>query len=487
MNILFASSEAHPLIKTGGLGDVSGSLPPALKRLQQDVRLILPAYPAAKSAIRRLTRVAEITVPGTRTPVAILQGNLPGTRVPVYLVDSPTHFERAGDPYRATDGRDWQDNALRFGVFNHALVALALGRAGVDWQPDILHCNDWQTGLAPALLSREATRPATVFTIHNLSYQGLFAPSYAQDLALPGELWGAGGLEFWGHLSFIKGGIAFADRITTVSPTYAREIQTPALGHGLDGLLRHRAGALSGILNGIDCTTWDPARDPYLDQPYSADALDGKRAAKAALQAHLGLPADPEAVVLGHVGRLVEQKGVDLVLHALPAILPGRNVQFAVVGSGERALEEGLRQLARTYPAQVGLHIGYSEQTAHLIEAGADIFLMPSRFEPCGLNQMYSLRYGTPPVVRHTGGLADTVVDAGPEARARGDANGFVFGPADPHQLGATIERALTLYQDKEAWQGLQRRGMTQDFCWEHSARQYLDLYASLPQAGAEP
>lgn len=476
MKILFATSEAQPLIKTGGLADVSGSLPTALKRLRQDVRLVLPAYPAACEAAGRLTRVAELTIPGADRPVGVLQGRLPGTRVPVYLIDSPLHFQRAGDPYRATDGRDWQDNDLRFALFARAVAALAMDEAGLDWRADILHCNDWQTGLAPALLHARPGRPATVFTIHNLSYQGLFPAEAMQRLGLPAGLWGPEGLEFYGRLSFIKGGLVFADRLTTVSPTYAREIQTPEFGYGLDGLLRHRGAVLRGILNGIDCKSWDPARDPHLPATYGPLELEPKRQNKRALQAELGLPTTDATPLLGHIGRLVEQKGIDLILQALPPLLRERRLQLAVLGSGEAIYEEGLRQLARAFPEQVGLHLGYNEALAHRIEAGADIFLMPSRFEPCGLNQMYSLRYGTPPVARRTGGLADTVADASESDQA----TGFLFDAPDPRALRAAIERALALYAEPSAWRALQLRGMQQDHCWEHSARDYLAMYKEL-------
>lgn len=480
MRILFASSEAHPLIKTGGLADVCGSLPPALKRLRHDVRLILPAYPAARAAAGKTTPVAEIHLPGWDAPVRILEGLLPKTRVTLYLVDSPLHFDRAGDPYRASDGRDWQDNPLRFGLFARAIVKLALDQAGLDWKPQILHCNDWQTGLAPALLSQYPERPATVFTIHNLSYQGLFPAHILEDLILPPEFWNLHGLEFHGQLSFIKGGLVFADRLTTVSPTYAREIQTAQFGQGLDGLLNARARDLQGILNGADYRHWDPARDKLIPARYDADHLEGKAACKQALQEALGLEPDPAIPLLGHVGRMVPQKGMDLILEACEPLLTSGQVQLAILGSGDRGLEARAQGLAARHAGRMGLRIGYDEALAHRIEAGADLFLMPSRFEPCGLNQIYSLRYGTIPVVRRTGGLADTVVDADALHLAEGTATGLVFDAPTAEALGEAIARGLALHAEPETWRGLMRRGMAMDFSWERSARAYQDLYREL-------
>jgi starch synthase len=477
MKLLFATSEAKPLVKTGGLGDVSASLPVALRRLRQDARLIMPAYRSAKDKVGATRHVADLSLPGAPEPVRILEGLLPGSRLPVYLVDSPTHFDRVGDPYRASDGRDWQDNAARFGLFCRAVSAIALGESELGWQPQIVHCNDWQTGLVPALLAPHTQRPATVFTIHNLAYQGLFPPATLQELALPASLWAADGLEFWGNLSFIKGGLGFADRLTTVSPTYAEEIQTPAFGCGLDGLLRYRSDVLTGILNGIDVREWDPSRDTRIARRYAAGTLEVKGANKQVLQRRLGLEERPELPLLGHIGRLVSQKGADLILSAAPSFLAKERAQLAVLGSGDPQLEAGLRALAGSHPGRCGVHIGYDEELAHLIEAGADVFLMPSRFEPCGLNQMYSLRYGTPPIARRTGGLADTIIDTDAESLRAGTATGFLFDEASSEALAEAIEWALVLFRDPPMWETLQQRGMAIDFSWERSARSYLELY----------
>ncbi|AHK78427.1 glycogen synthase [Ectothiorhodospira haloalkaliphila] len=480
MRILFASSEAHPLIKTGGLADVCGSLPPALKRLRHDVRLVLPAYPAAVAAAGKTSPVAELQLPGSDAPVRILEGVLPKTRVKLYLVDSPLHFDRAGDPYRASDGRDWQDNHLRFGVFARALVKLAMNQAGLDWQPQILHCNDWQTGLAPALLSQHPDRPATVFTIHNLSYQGLFPRHAMEDLTLPPEFWDLFGLEYHGQLSFIKGGLVFADHLTTVSPTYAREIQTAQFGNGLDGLLNARAHDLTGIINGADYRHWDPAKDKLLPARYNADDMSGKATCKQALQERMGLEVLPDRPLLTHVGRMVAQKGVDLILAACEPLLAAGQIQLAILGSGDKNLEARARAMAARHPGRMGLQIGYDEGLAHQLEAGGDMFLMPSRFEPCGLNQMYSLRYGTVPLVRRTGGLADTVVDTNAETLAEGTATGLVFEAPTIEALSEAIGRGISLYQDQAQWNDLMRRGMSQEFSWDRSAQAYQELYREL-------
>ena len=476
MNVLFASSEAHPLIKTGGLADVSGALPRALKNLHQDVRLVLPAYQSVKQQLSGVKTLARFQPPGCTFSVQLLESRVPDSRMRLYLIDIPEYFDRPGNPYVGPDGKDWPDNAQRFHAFARALVELAMDRVGVDWKPDIVHCNDWQTGLVPALLNLEGNRPATMFTIHNLAYQGLFDWPTFQDLGLPGHWWSLHALEFHGQLAFIKGGLVFADWITTVSPTYAGEIQTPALGYGLEGLLRVRAARLRGILNGADYRTWSPGRDPHIPHHYDGRSLAGKAADKSELQAEFGLPRRESVPLLAHIGRLIEQKGIDLLLDCLPELLAG-DVQLVLLGSGEAALEARLRALQTKYPDKVGLRLGYDEPLAHRIEAGADLFVMPSRFEPCGLNQIYSLRYGTLPVVRRTGGLADTVVDADAAARMAGTATGFVFDESTPAALAEALLRALALYRQAPVWKRLVHTAMRQDFSWRRSAAQYLELY----------
>ncbi len=474
--ILFVASEAQPLMKTGGLGDVCGGLPQALHTLGADVRLLLPGYRDCLARAGRLKMVAQLTLPPLAQPVTLLEGRLPGTRVKVWLIDFPPAYDRPGNPYVNTHGHPWHDNAARFALLCQVAVTIARGAAGLTWRPEVVHAHDWQTGLVPALLATEAARPATVFTIHNLAYQGLFPYDTFQSLRLPASLWSLHALEFHGQLSFIKGGIAFADRITTVSPTYAREIQTPEHGYGLDGLLRHRAAHLSGILNGIDARAWNPARDPHLASPYSLRRLAHKAPNKAALQQEFNLPVDTDVALLGLASRLVHQKGIDLVLAALPELLK-LPVQFVAIGSGEPEYERALRAAAVRSPERVAVLAGYDEAVAHRIQAGADIFLMPSRFEPCGLSQLYSLRYGTVPIVRRVGGLANTVTDATPDTLAAGTATGIVFDAPTPAALVHAVQRALALRRDARFWKQMQLTGMRQDFSWRHSAGEYLRLY----------
>lgn len=484
MKILFVASEAHPLMKTGGLGDVGGSLPPALQALGVDVRLLLPAYRDALQRAGKLKPAARLTLPGLAAPVTLLEGTLPGTRVKLWLVDFPPAYDRPGNPYMNAYGHPWHDNAARFALLARAAVAIAHGEAGLAWRPDIVHCHDWQSGLVPALLAPSNPRPATVFTIHNLSYQGLFPYETFTALRLPEPLWSLHGLEFHGQLSFIKGGLAYADRITTVSPTYAREIQTTSHGFGLDGLLRHRRGVLHGILNGIDTDEWNPARDGHLAKPYSAARFAGKAANKRALQREFGLPPTTGVLLVGMIGRLVTQKGVDLVLDALPELehLP---LQLVLLGTGEARYEKALQAAAARYSGWFAARIGYDEATAHRIQAGADAFLMPSRFEPCGLSQLHGLRYGTVPIVRRVGGLADTVVDATKTSLARNTATGVAFDGERPADLVGAVERAHALYRDAPRWKKLALNGMRRDFSWRHSAAEYRRLYEQCLAGGA--
>jgi starch synthase len=470
--ILFVSSEAYPLIKTGGLADVSGSLPIALKALGHDVRILIPGYASAMAA----GDFKPLQLPGNHQSPTLLTAPLPGSSVPVYGLAHEGYFGRAGNPYLGPDGKPWPDNAERFSLLCHFAVEIAMDRMGMDWQPDIVHCNDWQTGLIPALLSDEPQRPATVFTIHNLAYQGLFPKETFVRLRLPKRYWSPIALEFYDQLCFVKGGITFADRITTVSPTYAEEIQGQEFGCGLEGLLSHRKERLSGILNGIDAESWNPATDPYLTIHFDRDSLAKRVKIKAMVQQNFSLPVSPETPLLAWVGRLVQQKGTDLLLDIMPNLM-SMPLQMAMIGSGESRYEKSLRQWSKLFPERFAIRFGYDEGRAHLVEAGADIFLMPSRFEPCGLNQMYSQRYGTVPLVRQAGGLADTVVDATPEALANGTATGIVFAEATPDALLEAIERAMALHQDRAAWEQMQRTGMGKDFSWETSARQYVDLY----------
>jgi starch synthase len=476
MNILFASSEAHPMIKTGGLADVAGSLPRAVRNLRHDIRVIIPAYQSVLKQAEKYTLVAHLDIKGARQPVRILAGRLPGSTVTLYLVDSPEHFDRAGNPYTMKQGSAWPDNAERFTTFCRTIEALALGAAGLDWQPDIVHCNDWQTGLVPPLLERHARRPATLFTIHNLAYQGLFDWKVFKELGLPANFWSTEAMEFHNQFSFIKGGLVFADWITTVSPTYAEEIKTSAYGCGLDGLIRHRDDNLTGIVNGVDYSVWNPGRDPHIPVQYNVRSLTHKLENKQALQQHFALPVADTTPVFAVISRLVEQKGIDLILAIVPELVK-QQAQLIVLGSGDSTLEAAIQDAVADYPQHVAAHIGYDEALSHHIEAGADMFLMPSRFEPCGLNQIYSQRYGTVPIVRHTGGLADTVTDTTPATLSAKTATGFSFTGATAPALMQAVTRALVYYRQPAVWEQLVCTGMRQDFSWKRSAQLYLELY----------
>lgn len=477
MNILFLASEAFPLIKTGGLADVAGALPRALIKRGHSVRLVLPAYQSVLALLRSddgappLNPRGQLILDGT--PVTLWQTRLPGTRVHVWLVDIPAFSERAGNPYVTPEGNDWPDNDQRFFTLCRAATELAMGRAGIDWKADLVHANDWQAAMVCEQLAREEEAPARVFTIHNLTYHGLFDAQALHRLRLPPWLWQPDFLEFYGQLSFIKAGLVFAHRLTTVSPSYAQEVQMPAFGCGLDGLLRARAEALSGIINGIDVHEWNPARDPHLAVRYDQRRLDRKADNKRALCAELGLADAPDKLLLGFIGRMVEQKGLDLLLATLPELLARGDVQVAVLGSGVKGYEQAFASLAQDYPAHLSVTLEYNEALAHRIEAGVDLFLMPSLFEPCGLNQMYSLRYGTLPLVHAVGGLKDTVMEGGdPET-----ANGFCFAPATVDALRAALKRALSLYQDPPAWRQRQHNAMSGDYSWDKSAADYEQVY----------
>ncbi|MCG7900352.1 MAG: glycogen synthase GlgA [Candidatus Thiodiazotropha lotti] len=475
MKILYASSEVAPLIKTGGLADVAGSLPAALNHIGMDCRLIVPGYPQVLAKADNLQKVSELQVDGST--VTLLQGECGPHQVPMYVVDAPRWFDRPGNPYLTPEGYNWPDNADRFMLFCQVAVLVALDRAGLDWQPEVVHANDWQTGLIAPLLQPEEQRPATLFTIHNLAYQGLFDWATFLRLGLDKSLWTHHALEFHDQLSFIKGGIALSDRVNTVSPTYAEEIKTAEFGYGLEGLLQYRASHFSGVLNGIDYHQWDPLNDPHIDTPYSIDSFPAKRNNKLALQREFGLPEDEYIPLFGYVGRLVDQKGVDLILQVLPGLMDS-GAQLVLLGSGDHSLQSALEKISNRYHSRVGITIGYDEGLSHRIEAGSDCFLMPSRFEPCGLNQMYSLRYGTVPIVRRTGGLADSVVDVTPHTLANGTATGFVFDNADGSSLWGAIEHAINFYRRSGSdWDILAMTGMQQDLSWEASAQHYLELY----------
>ncbi len=475
MKILFVTSEVHPLIKTGGLADVSGALPAALQALGEDVRLLIPGYIPVLDKLEDKRQVASFVVFPGQPEVKLLSAKMPLTEVPVYVLDAPQYFCRVAGPYQYELGGAWPDNAMRFGMLSKVAAMLGSAASPVAWRADVVHCNDWQSGLAPAYLQlTQSTHAKTVMTIHNIAFQGNFDRDWLEPLDLPQSCFDMHGVEFHGYLSFLKAGLHYADRIVTVSPTYAREIQTTEMGYGMQGLLTVRNGDVSGILNGIDEQEWDPATDKYLTARYDSRDLTPKSEGKRALQQRLGLEANERAPLLGVVSRLTYQKGLDMLLECIPKLLDG-GAQLVVLGSGEVDLERRFQQLAQRYTGRVSVTVRFDEGLSHQIMAGADIFLMPSRFEPCGLNQMYGMRYGTPPVVRRTGGLADSVTDA-----QAADGTGFVFDEADPGILYRTIVRAIESYRDNRKFRRIQLNGMRRDVGWNSSAQRYLDLYRTI-------
>ena len=473
LSILFASAEMAPWVKTGGLGDVAAALPAALHRAKHDIRVLIPAYPAMRQAFPQATLLAELPALAPALPPARLLAAA-SNGLPLILLDCPALFDRPGNPYLDAQGHDYDDNGIRFGLLSRVAALLGQAESPLAWRPDIVHLNDWQTALAPAWLQPQDA--ASIVTVHNIAFQGCFAPSHLLALGLPEHTWRFDGVEFHSQLSFLKAGLQLATLISTVSPTYAGEIQDEAFGYGLAPLLRHRTDALRGILNGVDNALWNPATDPALAAPYAANRLAAKRENKRALQNEMGLDAAVDRPLFGIISRLTEQKGLDLVLTLGEGIthLPA---QLAILGSGDKAMEAGFAELAARHPGQIAFHQGFNEDLAHRIEAGADCFLMPSRFEPCGLNQMYSLRYGTPPIVRATGGLADTVINVSAATLADKTANGFVIAEATPHALWLALEMAARCWHDRKLWQRIQQNGMRRDFSWENAANEYLTLY----------
>jgi len=481
LRVLHVTAELYPWVKSGGLGDVAAALPPALAELGIDVRLLLPGFAGFLDAFHGITDTARLRTPFCPERVRVGLARVLGLECAAYLVDQPTFYDRPGNPYAGPDGRDWPDNHRRFGLFAWIAAELARG-ADPAWAPDIVHIHDWHAGLTPAYL---AARPPpdpvrTVCTIHNLAYQGLFPAVLFPELALPAPFFAMDGVEFNGQVSFLKAGLFYGDRLTTVSPTYAREIQTPAFGCGLDGLLRSRAAELTGILNGVDPRVWDPRRDRVLPRCYGPeDVQSGKRAAQTELRRRLGLDDRPEVPLFGVVSRLTPQKGLDLLLPCLPAIV-AEGGRVAILGSGDSDLEQGFARAAAAYDGRIAVEIGYDEALSHLIVAGADSVLVPSRFEPCGLTQLYALRYGTLPVVRRVGGLSDTVVDATAVSLAEDSATGFAFDGDGPQDLMSAIRRAGDLFREPALWQRMMRSAMAQDFSWAAAARQYAAVYHEL-------
>lgn len=475
LKILFATSEIASLIKTGGLADVSAALPVALRAIGVDVRVLLPGYTQVLNQLGKCKVLATfdelIGFPSARLLSAKMADDLP-----LLVLDCPDLYQRDGGPYQDTKGQDWADNALRFGLLSKVAAVLGGDGSPLEWHPDLVHCNDWQTGLTPAYLSFAQNSVPSVMTVHNLAFQGNFPAQMVEELQLPPACFAIEGAEFYGNLSFLKAGLFYTDHITTVSPTYAEEIQQDELGFGMQGLLTARNNNLTGILNGIDTDEWNPASDKNLRENYSVDDLSGKAANKALLQYRMRLKVDPAMPLLGVVSRFTHQKGLDLLLEIAPQLtqLP---VQLAMLGSGDAIMQQTALDLSRQYKGKIAAQVGFNEALSHLIEAGADMFVMPSRFEPCGLNQLYSQRYGTPPIVHATGGLADSVVDCTEATLGNSTASGFSFDEMTAENLLATIQRAVNLYRDQSKWKALRKNCMTKNFSWAVSAEAYRAVY----------
>ncbi|OEJ66220.1 glycogen synthase GlgA [Magnetovibrio blakemorei] len=476
MKVLFVTSEAFPLLKTGGLGDVSGALPAALAEAGEDVHMLLPGYPQAlENADHVGVTIALGNILGFED-VSLIEARMPDNGVPLWLINCPQLYDRPGNPYVQDGKTDWPDNHLRFALLSYVAAILSVPDNACGWTADIVHTNDWQGGLTAAYLHfwgiRQRAR--TVFTVHNLQYLGLFTPDVLPQVGLPDAAFSIDGLEFHHKVSFLKAGLYYSDAITTVSPTYAKEIMLPEFGCGLDGLLRQRADSVHGILNGIDDDIWNPKTDPHIPHHFSLARRTGKIQNKAALQHEMGLPADLDAPLFCVVSRLTEQKGIELIAKSASA-LRKLGIQLAILGSGDHHLEE-LLSVISGLDLGIKVKIGYDDALAHRIIAGSDVLLMPSQFEPCGLTQMYAMRYGTLPLVYKTGGLADTVVDCG----TAGDGTGFVFETASTDALTATAKRATDLYRHPKLWQKAQRNAMSQDMSWKHAAPAYMRLYKNL-------
>lgn len=480
MRVLSVGSEIYPLVKTGGLADVLGALPAALAAEGIETRTLVPGYPAVMAALDGADTVLELPdLLGARARVLAA----PPGGLPLFVLDAPPFYDRPGNPYTDASGHDWADNGLRFAALAQAAAEIGGGGLGA-FQPDIVHAHDWQAGLAPAYLhyADGGQRPRTVMTIHNLAYQGQF-PAYLMGfLGLPPESYTMEGVEYYQSVGYLKAGLQFADAITTVSPSYAAELQTEAGGMGLAGLFRRRAAFLHGILNGIDTGIWNPERDSLIAARFDAENLPARRENKAALQRRLGLAPEPETLLFAVVSRLAWQKGLDLLHDVLP-VLEEMGAQLAVLGSGEAALEAAYLAAAQAHPRRIACVIGFDEGLAHLMQAGADAVLVPSRFEPCGLTQMIAQRYGAVPVVARVGGLADTVIDANEIALDACAATGVQFAPVAAEMLAIALNRTARLWTDREAWRRMQRNGMKADFSWARPARHYAQLYRSLAQA----
>ncbi|SQI41510.1 Glycogen synthase [Leminorella richardii] len=476
MRVLHVCSELFPLLKTGGLADVLGALPQAQIAAGADVRLLMPGFPALMQQIHPTSAVAEIDTFAGR--VTLRYGSYNG--VGVYLIDAPHLYDRPGSPYHDASQHEYADNYRRFGLLGWIACELACGLDAL-WRPEVVHGHDWHAGLASAYLAARGYPARSVFTVHNLAYQGLFSSRHMNELYLPSHFLQPEGLEFYGQISYLKAGLYYSDMVTAVSPTYAEEITQAEYGFGMENLLKQRQehGKLAGILNGVDYEVWSPEKDALLSFDYSSSKLADKAKNKAQLQSKTGLDTVTDAPLFAVVSRLSAQKGLDLLLQALPDLLD-RGGQLVLLGSGDEALQEAYLDAARRHPKQVAVKIGYDETLAHHIIGSADVILVPSRFEPCGLTQLYGLRYGTLPLVRHTGGLADTVSDCSLENLADKSATGFVFHDSRVEALSSAIRRAFALWAEPPRWRRVQKQAMAMDFSWHNAAQKYLALYQKL-------
>ena len=487
MRVLHVCTEIFPVLKTGGLADVTSALPIALAKLGCDCRMLVPGFPSFQERLTNQQPVFELPPRFGAYAIRVNIGTLPHSGLPAYFIDAPGLFDRPGNPYTNTANQDYLDNYRRFGLLGWIAARLA---EGLDpaWTPEVVHAHDWHAGLTPAYLKaseywQKRKLPGSIFTVHNLAYQGNFPGHTFGEIDLPSHFFGVDGVEFHGQLSFIKAGLVYADKITTVSPTYAKEILRPESSFGLNGILQQRESDLYGILNGVDSDIWNPATDSALVAPYNTKTLARKSQCKAALQEEAGLQVQDDAPLFCIISRLAVQKGLDIVLDGLPEILR-RGGQLIVLGTGDVSVETAFRNIAYAYPQSVSIQVSYDELKSHRIMAGSDIILLPSRYEPCGLTQLYGLRYGTLPLVHRVGGLADTVVNSSDENLKAGTATGFTFDGFYYDAFMRAVHRAFDLYGKKTVWRRIQRQAMAQRFTWDAAAQHFLPLYeqVQLPQ-----
>ena len=476
MKVLSVASECAPLVKTGGLADVAGALPGALAPLGVEVRVLMPGYPAVKAALPEDAETCALArLPGGRARLVSARA----AGIDVMVLDSPRLFDRPGNPYLGPDGRDWPDNHLRYGAFCRAAARIATNGVG-GWRPDVVHLHDWQAGLTAAWLKLgRGPAPPSLLTIHNIAFQGLYPPEATTPLGLPGGGFHPGGFEYFGQVGFLKAGLVYADRVSTVSPSYARELTRPEFGMGLEGVVASRRAEVHGILNGIDLEVWNPETDPWIAAHFSARAPARKAGNRAALARRFKLRDDGAGPLFCVVSRLTRQKGLDLLLEVVPRLL-ARGASLALLGSGDADLESAFQTAAADNPGRIGVVIGWDEPLSHRMQAGSDAILVPSRFEPCGLTQLHGLRYGTLPVVARTGGLADTVIDANEAALGAGVATGFQFSPVTAAPLADAVDRACDAFADRKLWSAMVRRAMRHPVGWGASAEAYARIYSEL-------